>query len=314
MERRVGDAVDQLVVERARAGDKDAWRTLVSRYVGLVHAICRGYGLRGSSSAEVNQVVWLQLVEHLPRIRTPGSITGWIAATTRAECLRPRRVSSRISWAATHITGEQAGFFAGFLRIGVKCQRLLRLIAARPTLSNEDISAALDVAADEVEPMCKRCLDRFSRVLDADGEALMAELRHVVTDIDNVPADWELAGDAAFGWLMLDAPVAERIYDSVTPRRLGPPDTGIVSELRQMRFGGGDGCVDLAFDARNGELLITGQVIPNRIAVVTASWPGGADVAETDDEGGFSFAGLPVAPMSVHIDGSLPLKTGWVVP
>ncbi len=309
----MGETVDELVVEQAQAGDKDAWGTLVHRYVGLVHAICRGYGMRGTSSAEVNQVVWLRLVEQLPRIRTPGAISGWIAATTRAECLRPRRVGARISWAATHIRGEQAGFFAGFLRIGVRCQRLLRLVAARPTLSDEDISAALDVAADEVEPMCERCLDRFSRVLDADGSTLMSELERIVTDVDRVPPGWERAADAAFGWLTLDAPVAERIYDSVTPRRLGPPDTGIVSELRQVRFGDGAGCVDVALDAKDGEVLLTGQLTPNRLAVVTASWPDGAEVRETDEDGHFRFDGLPLAPLSIHIDGELPLKTGWVV-
>jgi hypothetical protein len=310
----VGKAADDQLVERAQDGDKDAWRALVARHVGLVHAICRGYGLRGATSAEVNQVVWLRLVEQLPRIRSPEAISGWIAATTRAECLRPRRVVGRISWAATHIRGESEGFFAGFLRIGVRCQRLLRLAAVRPTLSHEDISAALDVAPDQVEPMCERCLDRFSRVLDADGRTLLTELERIVTDIDQVPVGWERAADAAFGWLSIEAPVAERVYDSVTPRPQGPAATGIVSEVRQVRFGDGGRSVELAFVAKNGEVLLTGQVMPRQPAVVTASWPDGAEVAETDDDGLFRFDGLPLAPLSVHVNGESPLKTGWVVP
>jgi DNA-directed RNA polymerase specialized sigma24 family protein len=312
--RAVGEAVDELVVERARAGDKDAWRALVGRYVGMVHAICRGYGMRGAASAEVNQVVWLRLVEQLPRIRTPGAISGWIAATTRAECLQPRRVPSRISWASTHIRGEEESFFAGFLRIGVRCQRLLRLLAARPTPSDEDISAALDVAADQVEPMCERCLDRFSRVLDADGQTLLSELERIVTYVDRVPAGWDRAADAAFGWLTIDAPVAERVYDSVTPKRLGPADTGIVSELRQVRFAAGAQSVDLTLDTKDGEVLLTGQLMPSRLAVVTVSWPDGAEMAATDDEGVFRLDGLPLAPLSVHVDGEGSFKTGWVVP
>ena len=314
MQQAVGEPLDEPVVERARAGDKDAWRTLVSRYVGLIHAVCRGYGMRGASSAEVNQVVWLRLVEELPRIRTPGAISGWIAATTRAECLRPRRVDARISWAATHIGGEVEAFFAGFLRIGVRCQRLLRLVAARPTLSDEDISAALDVAPDQVDPMCERCLDRFSRVLETDGQTLLGELERIVTDIDRVPVGWERAADPAFSWLTIDAPVAARVYDSLTPKQLGPAAVGIVSELRQLRFGDSGRSVDLILDAKDGEVLLTGQVVPNVAAVVTAYWPDGAEVATTDDYGAFRFDALPVAPLAIYVEGERPLKTGWVLP
>lgn len=302
------------MVERARAGDRDAWRALVARHVGLVHAICRGYGLRGATAAEVNQVVWLRLAEQFPRIRTSEAISGWIAATTRTECLRPRRAVGRISWAATHIGGDVERFFAGFLRIGVRCQRLLRLMAARPTPSPEDISAALDVAPDQVEPMCERCLDRFGRVLDTDGRTLLGELERIVTDIDRVPAGWESAADAAVWWLAIDAPVADRVYDSVMPKRPGLPAAGLVSEVRQVRFGAAARSVELALDAKDGEMMLTGHVEPAHQTVVTACWPEGVEKAETDGDGVFRFDRLPLAPLSLHVDGDSPMKTGWVVP
>jgi hypothetical protein len=270
--------------------------------------------MRGASAAEVNQLLWLRLAEELPRIRTPGAISGWIAATARTECLGRHRAGGRISWAATQIGGEMKDFLGGFLRIGVRCQRLLRLVVARPGLTHDDISAALDIPADRVDPLCQRCLDRFGQVLDADGQALLAELERIVNQVDRVPAGWEGAADAAFDWLTIDAPVAERVYDSMTPRRLGPAGVGIMGELRQVRFGRPDRGVQVTVDTKDGELLLDGQVQPGRRTVVTACWPGGVEMGQTDDRGRFRFDGLPVTPVSLHVDGDGPLKTGWVVP
>ena len=89
------------LVSRAREGDEAAWDDLVERYVGMVHAICRGHHLASDDAADVNQVVWLRLVEHLDRIRTPDAVGGWIAATTRNECLRVLRARGPRSSSAT---------------------------------------------------------------------------------------------------------------------------------------------------------------------------------------------------------------------
>lgn len=213
----VGMTVDDQVLADARAGCEKAWRSLVDRYVGLVHAITRSYGLKRKASAEVNQVVWLRLVEQLPRIQSADAISGWIAATTRAECLKPRWASRRISWAATTIRGDEARLFSAFLRIGVRCQRLLRLVAISPRPSDDDVSAALDVEPKQVEPACERCLDRLSRLLKADQDALLHELQKIVANGDNVPDSWHRQAGAAYRWLVIDAPVAARVYDSTTP-------------------------------------------------------------------------------------------------
>ncbi|HEY3140983.1 MAG TPA: sigma-70 family RNA polymerase sigma factor [Acidimicrobiales bacterium] len=315
METLVGaSTVDAEVVERARTGDEEAWHALVARYVGLVHAICRGYGLRGRTSAEVNQVVWLRLVEYLPRIHTPEAISGWIAATTRAECLRPLHMNGRTSWAAARVTCDGTGLVTAFLRIGVRCQRLLRLVVTEPRPSAEDISAALDVAADKVEPTCARCLDRLGRILDADGWAVLPDLQRIVANDNEVPDDFEIAASNAFGWFTINAPLADKVYDSLTNRTLGEAPSRILSEMRHVRFAKGSDWVDLTFKAKDGEMLLSGNVMPPKPAEVTAFWPQGSEIIRTDEDGEFRFHGLPIAPLSLHIDGARPLKTGWVVP
>src|SRR3954469_15458599 len=79
--------VEQLV-ESARAGDAAAWDALVDRYLPLVTAVIRRLRLSASDADDVNQTVWLRLVENLDGLREPQALPGWLATTARNEGLR----------------------------------------------------------------------------------------------------------------------------------------------------------------------------------------------------------------------------------
>src|SRR6516162_2877580 len=79
--------VTDLVIS-ARNGDKQAWEALVERYGPLIWSICRRHCLDGADADDVGQSVWLQLVAHLDKIRDPAALPGWLATTTRRECVR----------------------------------------------------------------------------------------------------------------------------------------------------------------------------------------------------------------------------------
>jgi DNA-directed RNA polymerase specialized sigma24 family protein len=165
----MGTAAD--LVRRAREGDPAAWGGLTRRYVGLVHAVCRCYRLGDRDAAAVNQIVWLRLAEHLPRIRSPKTIGGWIAAVARAECLRVLRIRGRIVHTGDEIgpdpeapasaapdpgrldPTDDAGaraLLAAYAGLDAAGQRLLRVLVAEPRPGHDEISAALDLAVDEV--------------------------------------------------------------------------------------------------------------------------------------------------------------------
>jgi RNA polymerase sigma factor (sigma-70 family) len=171
------------LVARARDGDRQAWNDLVDRYLGMVHAICRGYRLGAEDAADVNQVVWLRLVEHLARIRCPDAVGGWIAATTRHECLRVVRVSARtiptddesdLDRGSSHEVGIDSGLLvyerdrallAAFEQLGDRCQQLLRLMMADPPPSYDEIAAALDMPVGSIGPTRGRCLEQLRHLL-----------------------------------------------------------------------------------------------------------------------------------------------------
>lgn len=307
------DTVVGAVVEGAKAGEVEAWQELVRRHLGMVRAVCAAYGLGEQDAAEVNQVVWLRLAEHLPRIRTPDAIGGWIAATTRRECLIPRRAGGRNGHPV-------AGLPAAVSRLGSRCQRLLRLVATEPRPSDPDISAALDIPLEQVPGECATCLERLRRALPGNGTAtpgdLRVELRRLAADGTAVPPKWWDAAHTAFGWLVLDVRSAELVYDSTAPSVTVVHAGRAAGRLpvRQVRFSLGDERVELALDTRDGEQVLSGRLTPARLAPVTVHWPGGQESAASDGDGAFRIDRLPVAPVCLQVDGSSPFKTGWIVP
>jgi DNA-directed RNA polymerase specialized sigma24 family protein len=321
-----------VLVAQAKAGDEGAWRALVGRHLGLVHAICRGHGLADDAAAAVNQLVWLQLVEHLPRIRTPDALGGWIAAVTRSLCLAPERSAERSGYVTAAVGGAAGGATGGatgpvadgsrlaaaFARIGARCQRLLRLAATSPRPADEDVSAALDLPIAAVEPACIGCLDRLRRLAaaEADLPAVLAELGRTIAAADPVPSGWWDAARPAYAWLTLDVAPAERVYDSTTTLCSGTASGAWAGDqaVRRIRFSGADEGVELLVDTKGDEVLLTGRLASGRSAAVTARWPGGERTASADDNGGFRFHGLPTAPVSIEVGGDHPLKTGWILP
>ena len=82
-------------VDAARAGDRDAWNALVDRFLPLVTSVIAKYRLQASDAADVNQTVWLRLVEHLDDLREPRALPGWLATTARNESLQVIRRRGR---------------------------------------------------------------------------------------------------------------------------------------------------------------------------------------------------------------------------
>ena len=79
------------LVDEARGGSQTAWDELVERYLPLVTSLMRRYRVTGADADDVNQTVWLRLVEHLDRIDDARALPGWLSTVTRHECFRIRR-------------------------------------------------------------------------------------------------------------------------------------------------------------------------------------------------------------------------------
>jgi RNA polymerase sigma factor (sigma-70 family) len=176
------DLVVTDLVARCKNNDKQAWDALVERYAPLIWSICRGYRLGGADAEDVGQNVWLRLVDHLDNIRDPAALPGWLATTTRRECVRALRATRRPHAAGNELdvetipddqaeTAEQqlltaernAALREAFLHLPASCQQLITLLIQDPPVPYATISARLGIPVGSIGPTRGRCLDRLRR-------------------------------------------------------------------------------------------------------------------------------------------------------
>ncbi|MEU3457368.1 sigma-70 family RNA polymerase sigma factor [Micromonospora sp. NPDC006766] len=173
------------LVAAAAGGDESAWTELVRQYTPLVYSVIRAQDLSRADAADVNQTVWLRLVEHLSRVRDPQSLAAWLATTTRRECYRLSRLGRRTQpfdpcdealdayhgFARTaeaaapdeellHAERRQA-LREGFAQLPPRCQELLSLLTADPPPSYREIAERLGMPVGSIGPAQARCLRRL---------------------------------------------------------------------------------------------------------------------------------------------------------
>jgi DNA-directed RNA polymerase specialized sigma24 family protein len=306
-----GACTPAALVERAGSGCEEAWQELVERHLPLVAAACAAHGLTAAAAAEVNQVVWLRLAERLPFIREPEALGDWIAARTRSLCLDGRWAGRRRGDVSARLgPGAPAGAphdpEAAFARVGARCQRVLRLTGLTPAPPDGEVGAALDIAVDEVRRSCDRCLHRLGRLTGRSPEGVRGDLRAALARTPDLPGEWRAAARVAFAWVLLEVPIAERVF-----RSTGRAGEGTVHQARYDV--GGDG-VELTLEVKRDDVVLSGQVCSGTPVKLVVRWPGGERVEGTDGAGAFRVYDLPHAPLCVQLEGPVRLKTGWMVP
>jgi RNA polymerase sigma factor (sigma-70 family) len=158
--------------------DEAAWGRLVARYGGLVWAVARAHRLSDADAADVCQATWLRLVEHLDRVRDRGALGGWLATTARRECLRmlraggrvvpvadpPDSIDDRAQVDARLLASERdERLWSAFGRLERRDRALLRMLAADPRPSYEEIGCALGMPVGSIGPTRARALERLRR-------------------------------------------------------------------------------------------------------------------------------------------------------
>jgi RNA polymerase sigma factor (sigma-70 family) len=189
------------LVAAARDGDRDAWGRIVERYAPLVWAICRRFNLERADCDDVGQTVWLRLFEHLTTIREPAALPGWLASTTRRECLRVRHRAARRDQAErlAAATDEQVDLTElgrdverarrhialrdGYAQLALRCRELLALLFADPPTPYLQISSQLDMKVGSIGPTRERCLAALRRTA-ALAELIEQERHYVRGEVD----------------------------------------------------------------------------------------------------------------------------------
>ena len=169
------------LVRLAASGERAAWESLVERYEGLLWSVARSHRLDSASASDVVQTTWLKLLEHVDDLRNPDALSGWLATTARNECLRVLRHQARTipteddripedsvpsNLDAQLLERERdAALWRAFATLSSRCQTLLRMLAADPAPSYDDVSAALGMPVGSIGPTRGRCLATLRRAM-----------------------------------------------------------------------------------------------------------------------------------------------------
>ncbi|HZD38373.1 MAG TPA: sigma-70 family RNA polymerase sigma factor [Actinomycetes bacterium] len=175
------------LVAAAASGENHAWERLVEQFSGLIWSVAASYGLGRADAADVAQVTWLRLVEHLGRLKDPTRVGAWLVTTARRECLGMLRAGNREIVTDDERRYERAGpksrspesqvlenerariVWRSFQELGARCQELLRaLLFAYPAMSYNQVAEAFGMPIGSIGPTRARCLDQLRRKLGAD--------------------------------------------------------------------------------------------------------------------------------------------------
>jgi RNA polymerase sigma factor (sigma-70 family) len=169
------------LVTRAAGSDQGAWYEIVERYAPLVWSICTGFRLSNHDVEDVAQNVWLLLVGQLGTLREPAALPGWLATTTRRECLRvvtagrkSERLGTELDEAAQFVADtvvdeellvaeRNAALRAAFAELPQRCQQLLSMLLRDPPYPYGTISTTLDIPIGSIGPQRARCLGRMRK-------------------------------------------------------------------------------------------------------------------------------------------------------
>jgi RNA polymerase sigma factor (sigma-70 family) len=168
------------LVEEARRGEQASWAALLQQFTPLVRGVARRYRLNDGDAEDVAQTVWLQLLQHLERIREPRSLPKWIVTTARHESLRVAR-SRAVTLSIESLAGgpdelpadhvgvdfallraeEAQALRDGLAALPHPHRELLLMLSVEPRLSYREISRRLHIPVGSIGPTRARSLERL---------------------------------------------------------------------------------------------------------------------------------------------------------
>lgn len=176
---------------RAAADDPDAFGELVQEFAPMVWGVARSFRLDRADAADVSQAVWLRLATRLHTIEDPATIAGWLKTTTQRECLSLLRTKRRTVPTGVALDDRddaappldvaliaderRRALWTAVASLPRRCQDLLRLLAAAPPLSYDDIADLLAVPRGSLGPTRRRCIEKLrqhpevARIQASDG-------------------------------------------------------------------------------------------------------------------------------------------------
>jgi len=177
---------DRRLVRECLQGNDEAWSILIDKYKNLIYSIPVKYHFSQDDASDIFQVVCLELLSELPKLRKPEALPKWIIQVTAHKCLHRKKYQQRtettdpndiafeqstpaVSEKILREAEEEQQVREAINGLPPRCQQLMRMLFfEEPARPYQEIARALGIAPGSIGFIRQRCLDRLrKRLLEA---------------------------------------------------------------------------------------------------------------------------------------------------
>jgi RNA polymerase sigma factor (sigma-70 family) len=165
------------LVRAAVAGDDVALTRLVDRFDRMLRRVARSFRLGSWDVDDVVQATWLQFLQHGHTLREPAAVSGWLATTTRRQCLQMLQRQTRELLTDEPAAGASSGLaepdrellarerrellHGALAELPARPRSLMKVLVTKPDLSYEEVGQLLAMPVGSIGPTRARSLDRL---------------------------------------------------------------------------------------------------------------------------------------------------------
>ena len=173
---------DAWLVQECLQGNQQAWERLIDKYKRLIYAVPFKYGAGPEDAADIFQVVCIELVHRLGKLRNVQSLRAWLMTVTMHQSYhwkRKRQCTLELDAMEPEMVAEMAvapervsqmhqeqTMREALAQLPPRCGELLRLLfLEQPALPYSEVARRLGLATGSIGFIRGRCLKKLRTIL-----------------------------------------------------------------------------------------------------------------------------------------------------
>jgi len=170
-------ASDRDLVRDCLNGDEAAWAELIRNYQRLIYSVARVLCPEPEDTADVFQLVCIELYQRLPQLRDGQSLPKWLITVTRNKSVdlirrRPRTTEcdpDEVSCdSKTRTIERQQDLERALEQMPDRCRQLLmHLYFSEEPSSYAEVSDRLGIPIASIGPTRARCLQKLRKLMES---------------------------------------------------------------------------------------------------------------------------------------------------
>ena len=179
---------DRELVRGCLNGGDDDWNLLIDKYKNLIFSIPIRYGLSREEAADIFQMVCLDLIQNLSKVKDAKALPKWLMQVTAHKCFHWKRQSVRMMSCDDEETNIPETSVAAQAELNIReveeeqmlrearaslptrCQELIdMLFYEEPKRPYQHVAESLGLATGSIGLLRQKCLDSLRDKLDELG-------------------------------------------------------------------------------------------------------------------------------------------------